>query len=92
MYGGFYYLKKLFTIGSSIVIDEFSSLRITGPYALVHLGPDFATIKCGAYIVEAKGEELTIDKLMEEIAVFHFASISKIEITVVEEVRDSHGF
>lgn len=85
-------MKKLFTIGPSIVIDDFSSLRITGPYALINLGPDFATIKCDTYIVEAKGEELTVDKLLEEIAVFHFTSIHKIEIAMVEEVGDLHDF
>ena len=55
MYRGFYYLKKLFNTGSSVVIDDFSSLRINGPYALLNLGPNFATIKCDDYTVEAVG-------------------------------------
>ena len=82
MYRGFYYLKKLFNIGSSVVIDDFSTLRITGPYTLLHLGPNFATIKCNNhYTVEITGEDLIVDKLLEEIAVFVFSSIIKIEIT-----------
>ena len=65
-------MKKLFNIGSSVVIDDFSSLRITGPYTLINLGPNFATIKCDDYTVEAVGEDLVVDKLLEEIALFTF--------------------
>lgn len=82
MYRGFYYLKKLFNIGSSIVIDDFSLIRITGPYTLLNLGPNFASIKCHDYIVEAKGEDLIVDKLLEELAIFSFSSILKMEITM----------
>lgn len=74
-------MKKLFNIGSLVVIDEFSSLRITGPYELVTLGPDFAIIKSGDYIIEASGDELIVEKLAEEVAVFSFDSIMKMEIT-----------
>jgi len=81
MYRGFSYLKKLFNIGPSILIDDFSSLRITGPYALVSLGPNFATIKCDNYTVETTGENLIVDKLLEEVAVFSFSSITKIEVS-----------
>ncbi|MCZ2259361.1 hypothetical protein [Sporosarcina sp. G11-34] len=78
-------MKKLFNIGSSIVLDDFSSLRITGPYSLLNLGPNFATIKCHDYIVEAKGEDLIVDKLLEEMAVFSFSSIIKMEITINQD-------
>lgn len=78
---GVYYLKKLFNIGSHIVIEEFSSLRIAGPYELVTLGPDFAIIKSGDYVIEASGEELLVEKLAEEVAVFSFDSITKMEIS-----------
>ncbi|MHA6259455.1 hypothetical protein ACXYMX_06005 [Sporosarcina sp. CAU 1771] len=81
-------MKKLFAFGSSVVIDDFSSLRITGPYSLVNLGPNFATIKCDSYLIEAEGEELTVDKLKEEIAVFHFESIKRIEISLGEKTED----
>lgn len=74
-------MKKLFNIGSLVVIDEFSTLRITGPYELVTLGPDFAIIKSGDYVIEASGDELIVEKLAEEVAVFSFDSIMKIEIT-----------
>ena len=74
-------MKKLFNIGSLVVIDEFSTLRITGPYELVTLGPDFAIIKSGDYRIEASGDELIVEKLAEEVAVFSFDSIMKMEIT-----------
>lgn len=76
-------MKKLFNTGSQIVIDEYSSLRINGPYALVTLGPDYAQIKSGDYAIEASGEELIIDLLAEEVAVFSFDTIEKITITRV---------
>ena len=74
-------MKKLFNTGSLITINEFSSLRINGPYALVTLGPDYAKIKSGDYIIEASGEELIVDILSEEVAVFSFDSITKLTIT-----------
>ena len=84
-------MKKLFNIGSSVVIDDFSSLQITGPYTLLNLGPDFATISCDDYTVEAVGEDLVVDKLLEEIALFTFSSITKIKITKHEDDGDLYG-
>lgn len=78
-------MKKLFNIGSLIVIDEFSSLRITGPYELVTLGPDFAIIRSGDYVIETAGEALIVEKLSEEVAVFSFDSITKMEIKISYE-------
>lgn len=88
---GVSYLKKLFNTGSSIVIDEFSSLRINGPYELVTLGPDFATIKSGDYTIETSGEELTVDLLSEEMAVFSFDSIRKITIVLLDKEETPYG-
>lgn len=85
-------MKKLFNTGSSIVIDEFSELRINGPYALVTLGPDTAKIKSGPYLIEASGEELLVDLLSEEVAIFSFDSISKITITKNEKVDTAYDF
>lgn len=76
-------MKKLFNTGSLIEIDEFATLRINGPYTLVLLGPDYATIKSGNYTIETSGEELMVDMLAEEAAVFSFSSISQIKITKV---------
>lgn len=84
-------MKKLFTIGSLIVIEEFSSLRITGPYELVTLGPDFAIIKSGDYIIGASGEELIVEKLSEEVAVFSFSLITKVEITASNSEEVPYG-
>ncbi|AOV07889.1 hypothetical protein [Sporosarcina ureilytica] len=75
-------MKKLFNIGSQIVVDEFSSLRITGPYELVTLGPDFTIIRCDNYVIEVSGDQLTVEKLAEELAVFTFDSIKR--FTLVE--------
>lgn len=79
-------MKKLFNIGSQIVIDEFTSLRITGPYELVTLGPDFAIIKSGDYFIETIGEALIVEKLAEEVAVFSFDGITTMEIRISHEV------
>ena len=84
-------MKKLFNTGSSIVIDEYSSLRINGPYELVTLGPDFATIKSGEYTIETSGEELTVDLLSEEMAVFSFDSIKKITIVRLKNEETPYG-
>lgn len=84
-------MKKLFNIGSLIVIDEFTSLRITGPYELVTLGPDFAIIKSGDYIIEASGDELIVEKLAEEVAVFSFDIITKMEIKQSNSEESPYG-
>ncbi len=73
-------MRKLFDTGSSVTIEEFRSVRINGPYALLKLGPDFAVIKCGQYRIEATGEELTVETLSEEVAIFTFTSITALEI------------
>ncbi|MFC5591044.1 hypothetical protein ACFPRA_19370 [Sporosarcina soli] len=73
-------MRKLFDTGSSVTIEEFRSVRINGPYALLKLGPDFAVIKCGQYRIEATGEELTVETLSEEVAIFTFTSITTLEI------------
>lgn len=84
-------MKKLFNTGSLIAIDEFSTLRINGPYTLVLLGPDFATIKSGNYTIETSGEELVVDMLAEEVAVFSFDSISKMTITRLKNEATPYG-
>ena len=65
-------MKKLFNIGSSIIIDDFSSLQINGPYALLNLGPDFATIKCDDTRLRQIGEDLIVDKLSGGNSVIYF--------------------
>ena len=84
-------MKKLFNTGSSIVIDEFSSLRINGPYELVTLGPDFATIKSGGYTIETTGEELIVNMLSEKMATFSFDSITKLTITQSKKEGSPYG-
>lgn len=91
MYRGFYYLRKLFQTGSSVTIDDFSSLRINGPYALLKLGPDFAAIKNGNYTIEVTGNDLIIDLLSEEVAVFTFTAITKLIIITQEEDGTPYG-
>lgn len=81
---GFYILRKLFNTGSSVTIEDFSSLRITGPYSLQKLGPDFAIISSGEFKIEVSGTDLTVDTLTEEVALFTFTSISAMNMTTVE--------
>lgn len=79
-------MKKLFNIGSSIVISAFSELRITGPYELLTLGSNSAVVKSGQYVVEVSGEELVVEKLGEELAVFSFDKMEK--LSVIENVTE----
>jgi len=81
---GFYILRKLFNTGSSVTIEDFSSLRITGPYSLLKLGPDFAIISSGEYKIEVSGTDLTVETLTEEVALFTFTSISAMNMTTGE--------
>lgn len=74
-------MKKLFTIGSSIVIDAFSELRITGAYELLALKSNAAIIQSGSYRIEVAGEDLIVEKLAEELAVFTFHPMESLQIT-----------
>ena len=78
-------MKKLFNTGSLVEIDNFSLLRINGPFTLLTLGPDHASIKTGEYIIEAIGEDLTVDTLSEEVAVFTFTSITKMTVEMADD-------
>lgn len=84
-------MKKLFNIGSLIVIDDFSSLRITGPYELVTLGPDFVVIKSTNHVLEVSGEELIVEKLAEEVAVFNFDLITEFKMTLSKSEETPYG-
>ena len=84
-------MRKIFNTGSSVTIEEFSSLRINGPYTLLKLGPDFAMIKCGEYMIEASGEDLLVETLSEEVAVFSFTSITAMNVTTGESNGLTHG-
>ncbi|MEK5038886.1 hypothetical protein [Sporosarcina sp. FSL K6-3457] len=83
-------MRKIFNTGSSVTIEEFSSLRINGPYTLLKLGPDFAMIKSGDYMIEASGEDLIVETLSEEVAVFSFASIKAMHVTTEEDRGGKH--
>ncbi|WP_191692761.1 hypothetical protein [Sporosarcina quadrami] len=78
-------LKKLFKMNSSIAIEEFVTIRITGPYSLLKLGPNYAAFRSGDHIIEAVGEELIVETLSEEIAVLSFDFITSVS---VKEIRD----
>ncbi|WP_203246877.1 hypothetical protein [Sporosarcina beigongshangi] len=78
-------MRKIFNTGSSVTIEEFSSLRINGPYTLLKLGPDFAMIKSGDYRIEASGENLIVETLSEEVAVFSFTVMTMLHVTSVAE-------
>lgn len=84
-------MKNLFTIGSSIVIEAFSSLRITGPYELLKLGANAATIQSSHYVVEVVGEDLIIEKLAEELAVFTFEKIERLTVVKAADRENEYG-
>lgn len=77
-------------MNSSVTIDEFTSIRITGPYSLLKLGPDYAAIRSGDHVIEATGEELIVETLSEEIAVFSFESISRMTIKEIRDGQDAY--
>lgn len=78
-------MKKLFKMNSSVTIDEFVTIRITGPYSLLKLGPDYAAIRSGDHVIEATGEDLIVETLSEEVAVLSFESITSM---IVKELKD----
>lgn len=77
-------------MNSSVTIDEFTSVRITGPYSLLKLGPDYAAIRSGDHVIEATGGELIVETLSEEIAVFSFESISSMTIKEIKDGQDAY--
>lgn len=83
-------MKKLFKMNSSVTIDEFTSVRITGPYSLLKLGPDYAAIRSGDHVIEATGGEMIVETLSEEIAVFSFESISSMTIKEIKDGQDAY--
>lgn len=83
-------MKKLFKTGPSISIEDYTSLHITGPYHLRQLGPDSAIVQSGDYLITVKGEDLSIDTLSEEVALFSFTVIRSIQMDLKDEKGISH--
>ncbi|MCG7345095.1 hypothetical protein MHZ92_13195 [Sporosarcina sp. ACRSL] len=81
-------MKKLFKMNSSVTIEEFDSVRITGPYLLLKLGPDYAVIRCDDHVIEATGDELIVETLSEEMAVFSFDTLKAV---TVKEMKDGQN-
>lgn len=77
-------------MNSSVTIEEFVSVRITGPYSLLKLGPDYAVIRSGDHVIEATGEGLIVETLSEEMAVFSFETITSVNIKEMKNGQDSY--
>lgn len=75
-------------MNSSVTIEEFDSVRITGPYLLLKLGPDYAVIRCDDHVIEATGDELIVETLSEEMAVFSFDTLKAV---TVKEMKDGQN-
>lgn len=84
-------MKKLFKTGHTLSIEDFTSLQLTGSYKLLKLGPDFAIIKSGDYIIEASGEDLTVDTLSEEVAIISFREITALSLKLDEQQGTFYG-
>lgn len=84
-------MKKLFNTSSHITIDDFSSLRVNGPYELQTLGPNSAIIKSGDYQVKVSGDDLIVKTLAEEVAVFTFTKITSLLITTQTVEEKNYG-
>ncbi|MBE1553713.1 hypothetical protein [Sporosarcina limicola] len=78
-------MKKLFSMSSSIMIEDYSSIQLNGPYELLKLGPNSVVIKSGEYIIEAAGEDLIVNTLSDEVAVFTFTSITSLNMKLREQ-------
>lgn len=78
-------------MGSSIVIDASSTLRITGPYKLSTLHAHEAVIETDGYIIEVSGEALIVEKLGEELAEFSFEKIERVNITEITHKEIAYG-
>ncbi|MDW0112294.1 hypothetical protein QT711_03790 [Sporosarcina saromensis] len=83
-------MKKLFKMNSSVTIDEFVTIRITGPYALLKLGPDYAAIRSGNHVIEATGEDLIVETLSEEVAVLSFELITSMSVKELKDGQDAY--
>ncbi|WP_432358537.1 hypothetical protein [Sporosarcina sp. UB5] len=83
-------MKKLFKMNSSVTIEEFVLVRITGPYSLMKLGPDYAVIRSGDHVIEASGEDLIVETLSEEIAVFSFETLKNVNIKEMTNGQDAY--
>lgn len=82
-------MKKLFALHPSIIVDEFSSLRITGSYQLQRLSEQSVTFQTNDYSISITGEEVTVLALTEQHAHISVAELK--EFTVRRAGGDSHG-
>lgn len=83
-------MKKLFKMNSSVTIDEFVTIRITGPYSLLKLGPDYAAFRSGNHVIEATGEDLIVETLSEEVAVLSFELITSMSVKELKDGQDAY--
>lgn len=67
------------------MIEDYSSIQLNGPYELLKLGPNSVVIKSGEYIIEAAGEDLIVNTLSDEVAVFTFTSITSLNMKLREQ-------
>ncbi|MBB4825761.1 hypothetical protein HNO89_002997 [Sporosarcina luteola] len=70
-------MRKLFKLDTSVLIDNYTSIRITGPYDLVRLSGTACTIRNDNFVIEITGQELFIEAMSEEVAVITFDSLGK---------------
>lgn len=77
-------------MNSTISIEEFVSIRITGPYSLLKLGPDYAVFRSGNHIIEAVGEDLIVETLSEEMAVLSFEMITSVSVNEIRDGQESY--
>ncbi|GKV54331.1 hypothetical protein NCCP2222_02780 [Sporosarcina sp. NCCP-2222] len=73
-------MRKLFKMDTSVLIDNYSSIRITGPYDLVKLSGTACTIRSENFVIDMTGQEIVIETLAEEVAVITFETLEKMMI------------
>ncbi len=77
-------------MNTSVTIEEFVSVSITGPYSLLKLGPDYAVIRSGDHVIEATGEDLIVETLSEEMAVFSFETLTMVTVKELKNGQDAY--
>lgn len=83
--GGFLIVKKLFELHPSVILDEFSTLRITGPYEMLKIDATTVSFQAGDYMIFITGEEVTVDSLTEQNA---RVSINELEALTIRYQPD----
>ncbi|HLR11137.1 MAG TPA: hypothetical protein VK120_07100 [Sporosarcina sp.] len=81
-------MRKLFNMNTSIVMDGFQKIMMTGKYELVHFNEKELIVNQEHYEVHCEAMDLIIETLSEEQLVLSFSSMKKLLIIEKAENLD----